>query len=191
MSTPRREEIVAWVVSAIMPHEAAVRGWLRRRLQSPEDIDDLIQEAYAKLAALTSLDHVERGDRYFFRIVRNLLVDKIRHARVVRIDSVADIDLMNLDTAEPGPDRITAARQELAKVAALIDALPDRYRQVVRMRRVEGLSQKEIARRLNVTESVVENDAVRGLRLVIKALKGGDAADAKSDVQGGRHASNR
>ena len=166
-----RKRIVAWVTSSVMPYEPRVRAWLRRKLQSREDIDDLIQEAYAKLAALTSIDHISRPEHFFFQIVRNLLIDQIRHARVVPIEALTENDYLSVSMDEPTPERITAARRELAKVAALIEGLPLRCRQIFTLRKIEGVSQREIARRLNVSESVVENEGVKGLRLIMQGLR--------------------
>ena len=50
-----RSEIVAWVGAQILPHEADVRGWLRRVGAHPDDIDDIVQEAYCRLAGLASV----------------------------------------------------------------------------------------------------------------------------------------
>jgi len=62
-------------------------------------------------------------------------------------------------------------------VLRLIDRLPDRCRRVFEMRKIQGLSQREIAARLGITETVVENEVVKGLRLISRALRqGGPAA---------------
>ncbi|MFA4940434.1 RNA polymerase sigma factor [Brevundimonas sp.] len=153
-----------------MPHEPAVRAWLRQRGRTPEDIDDLIQEAYAKLSSLTALEAVARPGGYFFQIVRNLLIDHIRRSKVVRIDAVGEIGDLPGHADDLNPERITSDRNELAQVLALIETLPPRCREIFKMRKIEGLSQREIAQRLNVTESVVENDAVKGLALLVRAM---------------------
>lgn len=166
-----RQRLVTWVATSVMPHEPMVRGWLRRRLQSQEDIDDLIQDAYAKLSALESFDHIARPDTFFFQVVRNLLVDQIRRSRVVRIEAATDFDFPSVYTDEPTPERIAGARRELARVGQLIEGLPDRCRRVFTLRKVEGLSQREVAERLEVSESVVENEGVKGIRLILKAMR--------------------
>jgi RNA polymerase sigma-70 factor (ECF subfamily) len=166
-----RAKIVAWVGAQVMPHEAAVRAWLRRSLVSHEDIDDLIQEAYARIAALEEVDHILRPDGYFFQTVRNLLGDHLRRSRIVRIDAATEIDSLSLYDDEPSPERITAARRELARVRELIAALPDRCRRIFELRKIHGLPQREIARLLGVNESAVENDGAKGLRLILKALR--------------------
>lgn len=165
-----RAEIVAFVGGHILPHEADVRAWLRRSGSSPEDVDDVVQEAYCRLAALDGVAHIVSGRAYFFRIARNIAIEKIRRARIVRIDCITEIDALNVVDDEPSPERVVASRRELSRVRRLIEELPERCRQIFTLRRIHGLSQKEIAARLGVTENVVETQAARGLRLILRAL---------------------
>lgn len=166
----QRSRLTAWVAREVMPHEPAIRAWLRQRGVTAEDIDDLIQEAYAKLSSLTAIEAVARPGGYFFQTVRNLLIDHIRRSKVVRIDAVGNVGDLPGRADDLNPERIAADRHELAQVLALIETLPPRCREIFTMRKIEGLSQREIARRLNVTESVVENDAVKGLALLVRAM---------------------
>ena len=170
----RRARIVAWVATSIIPHEPAVRAWLRPRVRSADDVDDLVQEAYAKLAAIASVDRIMRPRSYFFQTVQNLLTDHIRRERIVRIEAAVEVNEFDAPDDGPDPERIVAGRREFARIAGLIDELPDRCRDIFRMRKIEGLSQREIATRLGVSESVVENDGARGLRLLMRALGGAE-----------------
>jgi RNA polymerase sigma-70 factor (ECF subfamily) len=168
------------VGSQILPHEGAVRAWLRRSQVPADEIDDLIQEAYCNLCDLDTVDHIPQPAAYFFRTVRNLLTDRLRRARIVRIETVAEVDAFPGYTEELSPERIITARNELDRVRRLIRALPGRCRQVIELRKVHGLSQREIGRRLNISESVVENEGVKGMRLLLLALQA-DGMDGKSD----------
>lgn len=170
-NTADRRRLAAWVVREIMPHEPGIRGWLRQRGQSPEDIDDLIQEGYAKLAGITAPEQITNPGGYFFQIVRNLLIDAIRHARVVRIDTVGQIADYPGQNDDVTPERIAVVRNELSWVMQSIETLPDRCRSIFTLRKVEGLSQREIATRMGVSESIVENDAVKGLMLLMRAMR--------------------
>ncbi len=167
----QRRAIVLWVARQVMPHEGKVRAWLRRSRVTAADADDLIQEAYSRIAGLDSIDRIDRPDAYFFQIVRNLLTEQMRRARVVRIETVAEIDALALASDEASPERIAASRQELERVRRLISALPERCRRIVEMRKIQGLSQRDIAAALGVSESVVENDGAKGLRLILQALR--------------------
>src|SRR3546814_16324274 len=61
------------------------------------------------------------------------------------------------------------------RLLALIDGLPERRRRIVRMRKIEGLSQREIAERLDVSESIVETEVFRGVPAVQRAWREGEA----------------
>jgi RNA polymerase sigma factor (sigma-70 family) len=179
-----RAEIVAFVGSQILPHEADVRAWLRRTGSVSPDIDDIVQEAYCRLAALDDVGHIGSGRAYFFRTARNIAIERIRRARIVRIDCVTEIDALNVVDDEPSPERIVAGRRELRRVQALIEGLPERCRQIFTLRRIHGLSQREVATRLGVTENVVEAQAIRGLRLVLRALSETSAQHSPAADQG-------
>lgn len=165
------QHIVVWVGTQVLPHEAAVRAWLRRSKLAAQDIDDLIQEAYCKLAGLKAVDHISRPDRYFFRVVRNLLGEQLRRARVVRIETVAEIEALGLDEQTPSPEQTESSSREWTRVREIIQTLPERCRRIFELRKLDGLSQREVAARLGVSESVVENDGVKGMRLILQALK--------------------
>jgi RNA polymerase sigma factor (sigma-70 family) len=169
--------MAAWVTEHVIPHEAAVRAWLVRARASQEDIDELIQESYSRLAALDSVDHIDRPDAYFFSIARNLLVRRLRRAKIIPIEAIAEIDAFQ-DDIRPSPEREAAGRLDYRRLLALIDSLPERRRRIVRMRKLDGYSQREIAMTLGVTESVVENEITQGVQAVLRAWRDGEARTA-------------
>lgn len=170
-----REDRVRWIASQILPHEADVRAWLRRALRGPGEVDDVVQEAYCRLSELSDHMHIENGRAYFFSTVRSIVVHGARRARIARIDAVDDAEIAALPDDAPSPERDVGARLQLRRVMDLIAALPPAYRHALEMRRLHGFSQKETARYLGVTEKVVENNALRGLRLLMKMMAGDDA----------------
>lgn len=169
--SPDRARRVAWVAAEIMPHEPAVRAWLIRSRLPVDQVDDLIQEAYCRFSALASVDHIALPKAYFFQVARSLLADKIRRSRIINIETVTELDALPVFSDEPSPERIVLARRELAEVMRLISALPGRCRKVFELRKIEGLSQREIASRLGITETMVENDVVKGMRIISTALR--------------------
>lgn len=166
----RRRRIAMWVAKEVIPHEAAVRAWLSRSSVSQEDVDDVIQESYARLAALDSIEHIARPDAYFFSTARNLLVRRLRRAKIVRIDTIAEIDAF-VDDSHPSPEQYAAGRLDYLRMLRLIAALPERCRRIVEMRKIEGISQRDIAIAMGVTESVVENEVNQGVKAVMRAWR--------------------
>lgn len=181
-----RRKVVAWVGRNILPHEADVRAWLRRSMVPPGEVEDIVQDAYCRLVGMTDVAHISNPRAYFFTVARSIVIDRMRRARVVRMETVTEIDSLDVVWDEPSPERITAARRELERVRGLIARLPGRCRRIFELRKIEGLSQREIAKRLGVTETIVENDVVRGLRLILKAIAEGEeqAAEARMSERG-------
>lgn len=178
-----RDVIVDWVAREVLPYEARVRSWLSRVLPQPSDVDDVVQEAYCRLSALEAVDHIEHGGAYFFTTARSLVLQRLRREKTVLIDVARDAEAMEEVLAdEPSPEHVVGARRELDRVLRLIGELPSGYRRVIELRRIQGLSQKETARVLGVTENVVENHSVRGLRMILRALAGNVTSGDSSDT---------
>ncbi|MBY8824965.1 RNA polymerase sigma factor [Sphingomonas colocasiae] len=165
---------MAWVGSEILPHEADVRAWLRRTLD-PEDLEDAIQETYAQIAGLADIAHIRCGRAYFFAAARTSVLMRLRRARIVRIETATEIESLNISEDTPSAERVAAGRRELARVQRLIAGLPDRCRRIFELRKIEGLSQREVAARMGLAEHIVENDVGKGLKLILKALAEGEA----------------
>lgn len=173
MNREKRAIIMAWVGREIMPHEADVRAWLRRTLD-PDDLEDVIQDTYCQIAALKGVGHIASGRAYFFTAARSIVLMRLRRARVVSIESILEIEDTDIAMDEPTPERVVAARRELERVQRFIEELPDRCREIFELRKVDGLSQREVAERLGVTESVVENNVGRGMKLILQSIADGD-----------------
>jgi RNA polymerase sigma factor (sigma-70 family) len=188
--TRNRREIVAWVGSHVVPHEADLRARLRRMAVPEDEIGDILQDAYVKIARLDDVSHIRSGRAYFFSTARSVLLDRIRHNRIVRIDSLTEADTLALADDDPGPERRAGARQELERVRRLIAELPERCRVIFEMRRIEGVPQREIAERLGVPEHTVEAQAIRGLKLILKAIAG-ESVEAMPSPRGNRKESER
>lgn len=181
MSGMDRHRIRAWVGSEILPHEADVRAWLRRTL-NPDDLEDIIQETYAQIAGLESVSHIRNPRAYFFTAARAFALMRLRRARVVSIETVTEIDALSILEEEPSPERIVAGRRELARVRRLIEGLPERWQKVVRLRKIEGLSQREAAEATGVPEHTIDNDLRKGLKAILRAIAEGDRiAERKLD----------
>lgn len=168
------QHIIEWVGAQILPHEGHVRACLRRARLSREDVEDVIQEAYCRLAALPSVEHIASPRAYFLTVAKNIALVHVRRARIVRMESIDEIERLDISSDTPSPEQIIAGRAELARLQILISSLPDRCRRIFVMRKVEGLPQKEIARILGLSETTIENDAAKGLRLIMKAISSDD-----------------
>jgi RNA polymerase sigma-70 factor (ECF subfamily) len=174
------DDLVAdWFTREILPHEAALVRFLRRVWPIADDIHDLRQEVYTHIleAAATSRPHSPKS--FLFATTRHLLSDRARRSRIVSIDLMGDLDTLNVLVDEISPERQMGARQQLAQLSDAFNALSDKAREVIWMRKVEDLPQKVIARRLQMTRGAVEKQTSRGMRALADSLFGREVREAR------------
>lgn len=159
----RRRALARWVAREILPHEESVRSWLAHSRALPSDIDDVIQEAYCRIAMLPSFAHIECPNAYFFAICRNLFVRRLKRGKMEPLATVCEIESLEAD-ARLSPEAVTADRLQCDRLLALMDKLPNQCRDIVRLRKIEGWSQREIAAHFDLTEKAVEKQIWLGVR---------------------------
>ncbi|MBL8270274.1 RNA polymerase sigma factor [Steroidobacter sp.] len=164
-----------WFRREILPHEAALLRFLRRKLKSDADVADMRHDTYVRVLEAAERSIPTSPKSFLFSVARNLLIDRARRERIVAIDLLEDMDVLNVLVDEISPERRVNGRQQLQRVATLFRRLPQRCREVVWLRRIEDLSQRTIASQLGIAEATVEKHLVRGVRMLTDALYGEQA----------------
>jgi RNA polymerase sigma-70 factor (ECF subfamily) len=168
-----RLAITRWVVREVLVHEPALRAWLRRTAGA-SDVEDIVQESYCRISSLKDVSHIRNGRAYLFTTARMIILEKIRRSRVVNIETVIELDKLQISSDLSSPEDEIVTQNYLNHVKNLIEDLPSRCRSVFQMRKIEGLSQREVATRLGIAEHTVENDVAKGLSLILKAIADGE-----------------
>ena len=162
-----------WFISEVLPLEAALMRFLRRNWRAESDIVDLRQEVYARVCEAASAAAPINPKAFVFTTARNLLIDRTRHARVVPLEVATDLEGWALGVDEVTPDRHLTAREEVRRLQAGLAVLPTRCREVVVLRKIEGLSQREVAARMGIREDTVERQTAHGMRALADFMLGG------------------
>jgi RNA polymerase sigma factor (sigma-70 family) len=145
-----------WIADQVLPWEPQLRGWLRRhvRMSSQEDIDDLIQDAYARIWH-SDFSRIRNGRAFLYTTIRNALKDQFRRRKVVQIECVPDPYTQEIDDS-PGPEQSLSAQQQFECLLRAVETLPDRRRDVFERRHFSGLSIRAIAQRMGLSQRTVE-----------------------------------
>jgi RNA polymerase sigma-70 factor (ECF subfamily) len=168
---------------ASLEFEGVLRACLYRYARNSADVDELLQETYTNLLAAGSTPNREeiRSIRAFaLTVARNVALSWLRHRQVVPIELVADLESLELLDERGQVEEIVNTHQELALLAAAVARLPTRCRQVFTLRKVYGLSQKEIAAELHISENTVEQHLSKGMRLCSAALADSPMAERRA-----------
>ena len=149
-------------------HSGWIYGYCLRILRSPEEAEDALQTTY--LNACRSLNQGTRpraGSAWLLRIARNVCLERLRSAgRRGRLERVQDITVLEETVA--APDR---PHEALIGLTDALLGMPEQQRRAVLLREWKGLSHREIAEELGLTQAAVEALIFRGRRSLAAALE--------------------
>jgi RNA polymerase sigma factor (sigma-70 family) len=174
------DDIDRWFVREIIAHEAALTRYLARAWRDQTEVNDLRQDCYIRVYEAAAKSRPNFPKSFLFQTARHLMADHLRRRRVVSIESVEDLDALNVTIEEITPERRATAVQELRHLSDAFDRLPEKCRVVVWLRKVEGLSQREVAQRLKIGETTVEKHLARGVRALAAFLFDDEAVTKKA-----------
>lgn len=176
--TPNTNKEEARKPSALLEEAIACVADLRRMISSKTrnagDVDEILQETFLHLVEIDTgkrtLSAVRNARSVIFVIARNITYDRIRYAKVVPIDLVADISGLEIADDSATPEEIFEQRDQIRLIVAIVGTLPNICRQVFVMRKVYGYHQQEIAKLLKISENTVEQHLTKAARRVAAAL---------------------
>lgn len=173
---PKKSDIDQWFVAEVLPLERALMRFFRRHLDDETEMADLRQELYVRLydAAARGAAPPRNIQAFAYTAARNLLIDRARRSKVISIDLAADLDREGFPVDPLTPERHASANAELRRFELGLKRLPDRCREVVTLRKVEGLSQRECAERMGISEDTVERQIRHGMRALADFMLGGE-----------------
>lgn len=149
------------LASAYLERREDLRRFFQARLGGRGDVEDLVQELYLKVQAVTG-EPIDNPPAYLYRLASNLMLDRLRQAkrsgardtewRRAHHASVGALDVSDTPDAESA----VIARQRLEKLSSALKTLAPLTQEVFRLHKFEGLSHVQTAERLGISRSAVE-----------------------------------
>lgn len=168
---PGKTERSKWFAEEVLPNDRDLRSWLGARFPDLRDIDDLMQDTYSRLLGAYDTGPIANARAFMFVTARNLALNQIRHFRYERPAGAKEVDPLSIIDEITAPREAVAAQEDFQHLIAAIQSLPDRCRQVMTLRKIYGLSQKEAASRLGISVHTVETQVSIGLRKCTEYFK--------------------
>ena len=141
---------------AYVDYYEGLRRFLARRIGSPEDVDDMVQEVYLR-AIQKHNPKFKPSISFLFKIASNLT--KMRFREKLRRKEYIHIQIDDVDTASSAgsPEAVLRTKQGAQAINRILGDLKRTQRRLFLMHRVEGLTYDEIAKKLGMKKSQVKN----------------------------------
>lgn len=140
-----------------------VMSALKRRGRSEQDAEDLVQDAYVRLAQFSKVQTVDQPEAFLMKTALNLAIDAHR-ASVVRGEEVLVDDVVIVD-GRPSADDVVLSRERLAHLSVCLSRMNEKTRAIFLEHKMDGMSYKEIAQKHGISKSAVEKHISKGVML--------------------------
>ncbi|MEY0233026.1 RNA polymerase sigma factor [Providencia manganoxydans] len=140
--------------------------FFRNRLGNSNDADDLSQDVFTLWLNRKEQSPIKESRAYLFKIANHVLIDHWRrNQRQAKSTVEVDETLMdqNLTDTQADPSKILEQQQRIQWLSDAIESLPPRRREAFLLYRFDGLSQSEIAERMEISISMVEKHIAAAL----------------------------
>lgn len=153
------------IASFLEHYDGLLRYLTRRTGGNVERAADIVQDTYVRLAAISAeAASIENRRAYIYRVAGNLAVDTMRRDGRHDVWLTGDSPDETIPDPTPSPERTAIDRDRLRRFEEALDELSPKARLALLMFRVDGISHREIAERLNVSESMVAKYIGQALR---------------------------
>jgi RNA polymerase sigma factor (sigma-70 family) len=153
------------LLRAFLENERGIKRFLSKFLMRSQDVDDIAQETFLRAFAAGAKNDVLAPRAFLYRVAKNLALNE--RARAVNAITDSLEDSTNADSVgvkdQPTGEEIVHSQQKMALFAEAVSLLPPQCRRVFLLRKVHGLSQTDIARRLGISAGTVEKHISVGL----------------------------
>ncbi len=161
---PSEPEQDRWFIEEVQPHEPALRAYLRQRFPDVTDVDDLVQESYARLLEARRKQPIASAKAYLFAIARNGAINLARRPRIFSDKPLSDFAAESVPEEHSNVVDLVTARQEVAILLRAVETLPGRCREIFVLTKLKGLSHQEVADRLGLSVQTVHVQVSRGIQ---------------------------
>jgi RNA polymerase sigma-70 factor (ECF subfamily) len=166
-------------------YKSALKYFISGLVINSQDVDDVCQETFLRTYKSSLENEIKTPKSFMFKVAKNLIFTDFRRASTQLNEYVENIDLVDNQLELDDLESNTLAQEKLGVMCEAIAGLPNKCRQVVVMRKVYGMTTKDIAKRMNISPVTVSNYITKGMCAYNDAREKytneqQDLADAKS-----------
>ena len=168
------------VSRAFVENHSSIKSFLGRLLTRREDIEDIAQEAYLRAYVAEQSRGIDQPAAYLYRSARNLALTKLTQKSRQMTDLIDDLGPAVVLEGDTPLEEHVAAEESLGLHCEAVAHLPEKCKQVYILRKVYGLTHKEIAERMSLSVSSVEKYMLKGVLACRAYVERREGASRKS-----------
>lgn len=154
-----------WFTNEIHVHGPALRSYLQRAFPLVRDeVDDVVQESYLRIWKARAGQPLASAKAFLFKVARHVTLDFLRHQQKSPVEAVEDLSVLPVVEERRGVAEAASMEEKIRLLAAGLAALSPRGREIVVLHRFQGLSQRETAERLGISEKTVGEHYQRAMK---------------------------
>lgn len=149
-------------------YHARLYNFCNRIMRNTQEAEGLVQEIFIAIwENREKLDENKSFNGFIFKIARNKIINRIKqkltHNVYRKYMSEKDKEPIDLRTE-------IESREMMVLIQKSIDALPEQTKEIFLFSRNDGMTYKEIARKLNISENVVDHEIRKALQKIREYL---------------------
>ena len=153
----------ASIAEAYVKHESAIKRFLSKFLPCLHDIEDISQEAFLKAYAVEHTRSIDQPKSYLFRVAKHIAISRLRKNTRQALSYIENFEGLELVENACSAEEEVMAHQRLGLRCEAVAALTPQVRRAYLMRKVYGMSYKEISTHLAISISTVEKHLAKGV----------------------------
>lgn len=157
------ERVSPALTAVVEAHYDELKAFILRKVGDPALAADIVQETWLRAAVRVLTQPVHNARAYLYRVASNLAIDYLRQEQArskhVAFGSIPEEVL----SSEPAPDQMVQGQEEFLILREAVRALPEKCRLVFLLAKGHGLSMREIAETLEISEKTVEKHIAKAM----------------------------
>ena len=163
------------LTAAFLGYRSVLERIVSRVLKRTDNnVQDIVQDTFLHCYEAASKHEIQFPKSFMVRTATNLALNRVQRADVRLVDHVEDIEALDVYSTSGLSDNPVeesyAARERFLDFCNAVGKLPGKCRQAFLLKKVYGLSQSEIARQMQISESTVEKHVAKGLLLSMEYM---------------------
>lgn len=152
------------LLTAYQQHLSALKRYVMRIVRAENDVEDVVQEAFLRAYKTEAGGDIQQPKSYLFRVAKHVALNQVRQKINRPTDFLEDTDTSSALTSDWTLEDEMLAQERLGVHCMAVAALPPKRRKVYLMRKVYGMSHKDIASDLGIAVSTVESHLAKAFK---------------------------